>query len=259
VVAKGDSLWTISRANKISLEELKEANPQISGTTLSIGQKVKLTVANPYINIISKEKMTETVKVAYKEEVKRDSSLWNWERRVVTRGESGSKRVVYEVTRRNGSIVEKKVISETVLKAPVAQVIVKGTKTDTSALIVGTGRFLWPVQGKITSPYGYRSGGFHTGVDIAAPYKTPIRAADDGTVKVAAYSSTGYGNRVELNHGNGFSTLYAHCSSFNVRVGQVVRKGDIIAYVGSTGRSSGNHCHFEIRVNGQHVNPMKYY
>jgi murein DD-endopeptidase MepM/ murein hydrolase activator NlpD len=258
-VVSGDSLWSISKQFSISLDNLKKANPDLKGEKLSIGQKLNLEVVAPYVTIISRERVIETVKIAYSEEVQRDASLWAWERRVAQRGQSGQKEVVYEVVKRNGVVVEKEVKSEKVLQEPVAQIIVRGSKQDSGSLIVGTGRFLWPVQGRITSPYGSRSGGFHTGVDVAAPRNTPIRAADDGTVTVATYSRVGYGNRIEVNHGNGFSTLYAHCNSLAVRQGQTVKKGQIIAYVGSTGRSSGDHLHFEIRINGNHVNPMRYF
>jgi murein DD-endopeptidase MepM/ murein hydrolase activator NlpD len=258
-VADGDSLWSVSKKFSISLEDLRTANPDIKGDKLSIGQQLSLEVVSPYLNIISTEKMTETVRIAFGEEVKRDANMWAWERRVAQRGQSGQKEVVYEVVRRNGKIIEKEVKSETVVQAPVPQIVVRGSKQDSGSRIVGTGRFLWPVQGRITSRYGSRSGGFHTGVDIAAPRNTPIRAADDGTVTVAVYSRVGYGNRVEVSHGNGFSTLYAHCNSLAVRQGQTVKKGQIIAYVGSTGRSSGDHLHFEIRINGNHVNPMRYF
>lgn len=90
---------------------------------------------------------------------------------------------------------------------------------------------------------------YHKGADICAPYGTPIYAADSGVVTTAGYHYS-YGNYVIINHGNGYRTLYAHASRLNVHVGQAVSQGDVIAYVGSTGNSSGNHCHFEVYVNG---------
>jgi murein DD-endopeptidase MepM/ murein hydrolase activator NlpD len=258
-VVKGDSLWSISKEHSISLENLMEANPGLKGDTLSIGQELNMQLTNPYLNIISTERLTENVRIAFSEEVQQDSKMWTGQRRVAQRGQPGQKAVVYEVVRKNGVIIEKEFISESVIQKPVNQIIVRGTRRDSSSHIVGTGRFMWPVQGRITSPYGSRSGGFHTGVDIAAPRNTPIRAADDGTVTVALYSRSGYGNRVEVSHGNGYSTLYAHCNSLAVRQGETVKKGQIIAYVGSTGRSSGDHLHFEIRINGKHTNPMRYF
>jgi len=126
------------------------------------------------------------------------------------------------------------------------------------------GTWMWPVPGytSISSGYGYRNifgyREFHTGIDIPAGYGTPIKASNSGVVTVASYQSTGYGNRVIVDHGGGYKTLYAHCSSLAIKVGDYVAKGDTIAYVGSTGLSTGNHLHFEIRINDQYTDPTPY-
>jgi murein DD-endopeptidase MepM/ murein hydrolase activator NlpD len=127
----------------------------------------------------------------------------------------------------------------------------------------GTGHFVWPVKGPITSPFGWRinpvthqhSG--HTGIDIGVPYGTPIAAADGGTVIFAGWN-VAYGNMTVIDHGGSFSTMYAHQSKQLVKVGDHVTQGQIIGYIGTTGWSTGPHLHFEIRVNGIPVNPMKY-
>ena len=114
--------------------------------------------------------------------------------------------------------------------------------------------------GTISSRYGSRESirdHAHGGLDLAASYGTPIKAVADGIVKLAGVSG-GYGNLVVIDHGNGVETYYGHCSSINVRVGAEVKAGDEIAKVGSTGNSTGNHLHFEIRINGSSVNPQKY-
>ncbi|MCD8158510.1 MAG: peptidoglycan DD-metalloendopeptidase family protein [Clostridiales bacterium] len=130
----------------------------------------------------------------------------------------------------------------------------------------GGGRFLWPVPayvGIINDVYGYRSspisgsGEFHSGLDMRAPYGTDIVAADDGTVIYSAMRN-GYGNCVIIDHGGGFSTLYGHNSSLCVSVGQTVVRGQVIAKAGSTGYSTGAHLHFEVRINGQYVDPNPY-
>ena len=95
-------------------------------------------------------------------------------------------------------------------------------------------------------------------MDIAFPKGTPIHAAKSGIVVIAEKKATGYGYRVVINHGNGYSTLYAHCSELLVNVGDKVNAGDIIAKVGTTGRSTGNHCHFEVIFNGEVKNPLDY-
>lgn len=122
-----------------------------------------------------------------------------------------------------------------------------------------SGRFLRPVVGgTISSPFGQRSSGFHKGMDIAVPNGTPIYAADDGVVKFSGWNSTGFGNLVIIDHGDGFLTYYAHCSSLYVSAGQSVTKGQNICAVGLTGNTNGYHVHFEVRYNGTSVNPMNY-
>ncbi len=124
---------------------------------------------------------------------------------------------------------------------------------------------LWPVIGSITSPFGEREdpilgageGEFHKGIDISAPFGTPIHAAGDGTIESAAMGH-GYGKEVVIDHGNGVKTIYAHMSGFHVEPGQQVLRGEVIGYVGLTGRTTGAHCHYEVRVRDVAVNPHKY-
>lgn len=127
----------------------------------------------------------------------------------------------------------------------------------------GTGSMIWPVNGTVTSGYGYRVHPIlgrrilHTGIDIAASSGTAIWAADGGRVVYATWVD-GYGNTVAIDHGGGIATLYAHQSSMAVSYGQSVKKGQVVGYVGSTGYSTGPHLHFEVRVNGTPVDPMGY-
>lgn len=129
--------------------------------------------------------------------------------------------------------------------------------------VQGTGAMSWPCSGLITSPFGYRTHPifgttiFHAGIDIGVDYGTPIHAADSGVVVYSGWIS-GYGNAVIIDHGGGVSTLYGHNQSLAVSEGQSVSKGSVIAYAGSTGNSTGPHCHFEVDVNGSPVNPMGY-
>ncbi|NLC14909.1 MAG: peptidoglycan DD-metalloendopeptidase family protein [Firmicutes bacterium] len=122
---------------------------------------------------------------------------------------------------------------------------------------------IWPVQGSITSVYGWRRHPItgrqqlHEGLDIGASYRAPIRAAADGTVKFAGYEA-GYGWCVRIAHGYGFETVYCHCSSVAVKAGQQVKRGDIIAYVGSSGTSTGPHLHYEVLKDGKNQDPMDY-
>lgn len=117
-----------------------------------------------------------------------------------------------------------------------------------------------PVSGTISSRYGVSSSirsSKHTGLDIAANQGTQIKVVADGTVTCASYSGS-YGYLVKVDHGNGVETWYAHTSKMYVKEGQEVKAGDVIALVGSTGNSTGPHLHFEVRINGEHVNPQNY-
>ena len=118
---------------------------------------------------------------------------------------------------------------------------------------------IWPAAGYVSSPYGLRFGGteFHQGIDIAAEMGTPIVATADGVVTAAGWNG-GYGNMVDIDHGNGILTRYGHASEVLVHEGQHVKRGDVIAYMGSTGFSTGPHVHYEIHVHGETVNPASY-
>lgn len=116
---------------------------------------------------------------------------------------------------------------------------------------------IWPVGGPITSPFGYRWGRLHAGIDIGAGYGTPIRAAAGGTVVLAAWTG-GYGNYTCIDHGGGMATCYAHQASFATSAGAQVGQGQVIGYVGNTGNSFGAHLHFEVRINGNPVDPLGY-
>lgn len=126
-----------------------------------------------------------------------------------------------------------------------------------------TGKFMWPIRGRITSPFGWRvhpifgTRRFHSGIDIAADYGDNIKACDGGVVIYSAWMG-GYGYAVMINNGNGLVSLYGHNTELLVSKGQRVVKGQIIAHAGSTGNSTGPHCHFEVRLNGEAVNPRNY-
>ena len=126
-----------------------------------------------------------------------------------------------------------------------------------------SGAMIYPITGPITSEFGWRNhpifGGqrFHSGIDIGGDYGLPIHAAQSGIVSHAGWIG-GYGNTVMIDHGGGITTLYGHNESLAVSVGQYVNQGDVIAYCGSTGNSTGPHCHFEVRLDGEPVSPFNY-
>ena len=133
---------------------------------------------------------------------------------------------------------------------------------------IGADGFCSPIgsgwESRVTSEFGNRTDPFtgkrkgHTGIDMVIPTGTPIRAALDGKVTISKYNAGGYGYYVMIDHGNGLATLYGHCSKLLTRAGQTVQAGDIIALSGNTGRSTGPHLHFEVRVNGERTNPRQY-
>ena len=122
---------------------------------------------------------------------------------------------------------------------------------------------IWPVIGPITSSFGEREdpfngeGAFHAGIDISSPFGTPVHATADGTV-ISAGMESGYGREVQIDHGNGIDTMYGHLSGFAVTAGQQVTEGQVIGYVGMSGRSTGPHLHYEVRIHSTPVNPHRY-
>lgn len=156
-----------------------------------------------------------------------------------------------QVAKINGtSIIEKTVIQE-----PVDEIIVVGTKISEVSRSLDQDDFINPLEaGYISNGYG----GYHKGVDIAAPKGTSILAAASGRVSLVKYGNTGYGYYLKVDHGNGVETLYAHNSEILVEEGEWVEQGQEIAEVGCTGRSTGNHLQFEIRLDGKTVNPQSY-
>ena len=179
-------------------------------------------------------------------------------------GENGLRLVTLQnVYDTNGTLLEQTVVSTQTLKEAVPKKVVVGTKkvTNKPAYITGSGQFIWPVPNYRNCSRWYGSG--HKGVDICAPAGTPIYASAGGTVTKAGYNKagagTGYGYSVIISHSGGYTTVYAHCLSLTVSAGQSVRQGQLIGYVGSTGRSSGNHCHFEIRRSGSYLAPQNFF
>ncbi|MEG2198784.1 MAG: peptidoglycan DD-metalloendopeptidase family protein [Anaerovorax sp.] len=177
------------------------------------------------------------------------------ENTVKSQGQNGERQVTAKVTSINGKEIARQELSATVLSEPVDQVVLRGMKE--LPLLAGTGTFVYPIRGTITSRFGYRWGSFHPAVDIAAPTGTPIKASDGGTVRFAGQKRS-YGYLVEIDHGGNRVTRYAHCSKLFVKAGDKVYQGMHIANVGSTGDSTGPHVHFEVLINGVNKNPLSY-
>ncbi|KYO66161.1 peptidoglycan DD-metalloendopeptidase family protein [Thermovenabulum gondwanense] len=255
-VAQGDTLWGIAKKNGVSLEKLVEANPHLkSADRLSPGDKIYLEEKKPLLNFTVVKKVTYQKAIPYNTVVEKDSSMWKWDQKVKTEGREGLKELASQVIYKNGVKVDEQVLGEKIIREPVTKVVVRGTKSEVA--FRGSGRFLWPITGNITSPYGKRGRDYHEGIDIGAPYGSPVAASNSGVVVFAGRNGA-YGNFIIIDHGGGIQTYYAHLSKIMVSEGQRVEKGSVIGRVGSTGRSTGPHLHFEVRVNGATKNPITY-
>lgn len=173
-------------------------------------------------------------------------------------GKNGKQSIYYRLVYIDGVQTDAIVQSTNTVEEPVDQIMVVGTRES----YTGTGNFMWPVPytGNVTSTFEHRWGTFHYGIDISwnGIYGQDIVASDNGTVTWAGWDNSGYGYYVVIDHGNGFQSMYAHCCELYVSTGDKVRKGDVIAGVGSTGYSTGNHLHFEIIKDGIKVDPEIY-
>lgn len=253
-VQKGDVLGKIAKKHNLSVAELLKLNPDINeNTILQIGQKLNVTVEKPLVNVKVVYEKSRVEKIDFTKIVEENDSMYKGEKIVKQEGEYGKKKVEYVITELNGKRVEKAVTEETVLSEPSDRVVVVGTKVVSDR---GTGAFAWPTSGGyISSNMGNRWGEFHRGIDIARPSNYNITASDNGVVTFAGWDGT-YGQKIVVDHNNGYETLYAHLSEIKVTVGQVVPQGSIIGIMGSTGNSTGTHLHFEVHKNGSYVNPL---
>lgn len=255
-VKSGDTLYGICEKLGVTFKELKAMNPKVTeDTVLHIGDKFVTQEEVPLITVVTTEVSTFAEKVKYKTEYKESSSYYKGEQVVQRSGENGKAKITARLVKENGKTVSREDLEKEIIKKPVNKIVIKGTKKVPPKK--GTGVLQRPVNVGVYASYGWRWGRMHYGLDYAASTGTPIHAADGGTVTAAGWYGA-YGYRITIDHGGNMSTLYAHCSAMYVSVGQQVYKGQTIAAVGSTGRSTGPHCHFEVIKNGVQVNPANY-
>ncbi|WP_418487066.1 peptidoglycan DD-metalloendopeptidase family protein [Dysosmobacter sp.] len=260
-VKKGDTWSQIAAKNDMSSAELLALNPGYNINKLQIGEVLTLSASVPYLTmtVVKQERYLDDV--SYNIEYTDSADLYQGDYKVTSKGEYGKADVMAKATYVNGEETERTILSSVTLKEPVTEYRLRGTKARPTWM--PTGSFRWPTSGRISSYFGGRKspGGIgstnHKGIDIAVPRGTPIYAADGGTVTYSGWMS-GYGYLVQIDHGNGYVTRYGHNSSLTVSVGQHVYKGQQVARAGSTGNSTGNHCHFEVRYNGVAKNPLNY-
>ncbi|QXM06977.1 peptidoglycan DD-metalloendopeptidase family protein [Crassaminicella indica] len=254
-VQKGESFWTIAKKYKLSVDDLVKANPDVNPERLQINQKISLVVPKPLLTVATVEKVKYEETIPYEVEFEETSALYKGDKKIKVKGEDGKREIVAEVVSYNGVEHNKNILEEKIVKKPKKQIVLKGTKNPPPKK--GTGSLRNPTRGVLTSPFGWRWGRKHTGIDIGAPRGTPVKAADGGVVIFAGWKGR-YGKCVIIDHGANTQTWYAHNSSILVKVGQRVYKGQVISKIGSTGNSTGPHLHFEVRKNGVPVNPLRY-
>ena len=269
-VQNGDTLWSIAQKNDLTFRELCALNPNFKGAALTEGSNIQegdtliVTKEEATLEVRITKMETRQEEIPFTTETTQSNEYTKGTTKTLQEGENGLRLVTLQnVYDTNGTLLEQTVVSTQTLKEAVPKKVVVGTKkvTNKTAYITGSGQFIWPVPNYRYCSRWYGSG--HKGVDICAPAGTPIYASAGGTVTKAGYNKagagTGYGYSVIISHSGGYTTVYAHCLSLTVSAGQSVRQGQLIGYVGSTGRSSGNHCHFEIRRSGSYLAPQNFF
>jgi len=262
VVAAGESPSLIADMYDLYYQELEAMNPRLKeNSTVRVGDELIVSKSVSYLNVTSTRREVYNEDIPYPTNKTKSDKYYTTYSKVTKAGVPGEQRVTALVTYEDGVAVARQVLATEVLKEPVAREMTVGTKNPIYSVgnASGTSKgFIWPtIGGHVSCPiWGYKG---HTGVDIAGcGYGSNIYASAAGTVVKVKWGNTGYGYHVIINHGDGIQTLYAHMSNIYVKNGQYVNQGDIIGAMGSTGNSTGTHLHFEIRINGQYVNPLNY-
>ena len=263
-----DAETTTEFANEVKVE------PVTQTTDKYFTAKELIDSASDKFSITLSTDMWYNVTLDYETEYEYDDTKDESYREVKTKGCEGEAVVTLRTTFTDGMQTDCVQTDLKVTKEPVNEVVIVGTQVieeeeesysyseDNNATYYSNGSFAWPVPytSTITSYYGYRWGTTHTGIDISDSgiYGQDIVASDSGTVTWAGYDDSGYGYYVIIDHGNGYQTLYGHCSSLAVSQGETVYQGQTIAYVGSSGDSTGAHLHFEIRSGSNRLDPMTF-
>lgn len=260
-VKDGDTLTTIAAENDMSISDLRQLNQNISDS-IQPGDLLQLKVAVPTLEVEIIKTVAYEGTISYTTETQKDDSQYSDFVKVLQDGIDGKQDCVDRVHYVNGVEISRETVKRTVTKQPVSKIVLTGTKKrPVNEKGVASGKFMWPVPSlhTITSPFEWRWGSFHKGIDISGSgaYGSLIVAADGGVVSLSGWND-GYGKCVIINHGNGKKTLYGHCSALLVSSGEAVSKGQAIARIGSTGDSTGSHLHFEVIVGGTNVNPQRY-
>lgn len=260
VAKMNDTPVTICQKYNMKLADLQKLNPGMKDE-VKAGQIVNITETESYLPIQYIRDMESLTFLDYETIEVETSALNVGTRALLVKGSRGEKVSEVEISYIDGIEYSRKVLSSEITKKPVVEQIGIGTysarPSGPETILAGNGLFGWPVDG------GYISDPFisdrnHKGMDIAAPEGTSIYAAGDGVVLSAGWNSGGYGYVVMIGHEDGYQTVYGHMSDVVAVEGQVVTRGQLIGYVGTTGNSTGDHCHFEVRCNGICLNPADF-
>ncbi|MBP5361417.1 MAG: peptidoglycan DD-metalloendopeptidase family protein [Ruminococcus sp.] len=265
VAQAGDNVVTVAQKYGMTLEKFNELNPDVN-TTLKDGQMINVIQTESFLPIQYIREM-DTLSFLDYETIEVETSALNvGVVSTLTKGERGEKESKIEITYIDGIESSRKIISNNITKNPVMEVIGYGTYSampddpDTCFFgqpMTGTGQMGWPVDGGWVSDT-FISDRNHKGIDIAAPEGTEIYAAEEGEVVSAGWNSGGYGNVVMIEHPDGYATVYGHMISVYAVEGEYVQKGQLIGFVGNTGNSFGDHCHFEVRYQGICYDPASF-
>ena len=266
-VEEGDSHYGICEKLGITLDELEELNPGIldDDYVLRVGTKLLKTQEVPFLSISISRTEVYDVDVPYDTEYTTDDDHYEGVNTVVQQGEYGTNEITAKVYYVNGEEVKRTIITTVRTKDPVTEIISRGTLPPQSSHYSDEEleydmKYIWPVNGGTFWEWTQWDGGYygHRGIDIGAPYGTDIYAGAGGVVSYAGWNWGGLGYCVMIDHPDGYTTVYAHCSDLFVYEGQEVVQGQCIAAMGETGYAFGVHLHFEVRLGNERLNPRYY-
>lgn len=267
-VEEGDSPSKVCTKTDMTYEELGRLNPDFSeSSNLHVGDKIAITRDEPFLNIIVTREEHYNEAIPYDTEYEEDSTVYSGNKMQRRDGVDGERAVTANVSYINDVEISRRVLTRTTTLSPVSEIYAIGTKPRpadaASGQTIGVGKMLWPVGGNgghvTEQPASHGGYAGHNGVDIGAPYYTPVYAAENGIVTFCEYGyNGGYGNHIQIRGDSGYVTYYGHMSELATYEGARVTAGDLIGYVGSTGRSSGNHLHFEVRLYGIVLYPLDF-
>lgn len=258
IVEKGETFAGLAKANDMTEKALLAANPDVDPKKLVVGSKLTIIKPGAMVNMEVSQLVTADQKIKHKVIEKKTEDMYEGDTEVKKEGKNGKRVVTSRIRTVNGREIANTAIVEIVKSQPVTEVLLVGTAERPPS--VGDGKFIWPLDSgtyRISSEFGARWGRNHNGIDLACPQGTDVHAADGGIVVWAGYKGS-FGNLVIIDHQNGYETYYAHNSQLLVSTGDEVYEGMHIAESGNTGRSTGPHCHFEVRIGGVPYNPRNY-